>query len=92
MSSQVSMVSCADYAYPNVQSAVATCLDRIGGLKRFVKKDQTVLIKPNLLSAKDPSRAITTHPSLVRAVTELVQELGAVPILGDSPGGVDRGI
>ncbi|MGB2980988.1 MAG: DUF362 domain-containing protein, partial [Candidatus Zixiibacteriota bacterium] len=62
------------------------------GLERFVKKDQTVLIKPNLLSAKDPSRAITTHPSVVRAVTEQVQELGAVPILGDSPGGVDRGI
>jgi len=86
------MVSCADYAYPNVQSAVASCLDRLGGLKRFVKKDQTVLIKPNLLSAKDPSRAITTHPAVVRAVTEQVQELGAVPILGDSPGGVDRGI
>jgi uncharacterized protein (DUF362 family)/Pyruvate/2-oxoacid:ferredoxin oxidoreductase delta subunit len=86
------MVSCADYAYPNVQSAVRTCFDRIGGLKRFVKKDQAVLIKPNLLSAKDPSRAITTHPSVVRAVTEQVQELGAVPILGDSPGGVDRGI
>jgi uncharacterized protein (DUF362 family)/Pyruvate/2-oxoacid:ferredoxin oxidoreductase delta subunit len=57
-----------------------------------VKKGQTVLIKPNLLSAKDPSRAITTHPSVVRAVTEEVQRLGATPILGDSPGGVDRGI
>ncbi len=92
MSSRVSMVSCADYAYPNVRSAVRACFDRIGGLERFVKKDQTVLIKPNLLSAKDPSRAITTHPSVVRVVTELVQELGATPILGDSPGGVDRGI
>jgi len=92
MSSQVSITSCADYDPPNVRSAIKACLERIGGLQRFVKRDQTVLIKPNLLSAKDPSRAITTHPSVVQAVTEMVQELGAVPILGDSPGGVDRGI
>ncbi len=92
MSSQVSITSCSDYTYPHVQSAVKTCLDNIGGLERFVKKDQRVLIKPNLLSAKDPSRAITTHPAVVQAVTEQVQRLGAVPILGDSPGGVDRGI
>jgi uncharacterized protein (DUF362 family)/Pyruvate/2-oxoacid:ferredoxin oxidoreductase delta subunit len=92
MSSQVSIVRCDDYTYSNVQTAVKTCFDHLGGLERFVKKDQRVLIKPNLLSAKDPSRAITTHPAVVRAVTELVQKLGAVPILGDSPGGVDRGI
>jgi uncharacterized protein (DUF362 family)/Pyruvate/2-oxoacid:ferredoxin oxidoreductase delta subunit len=92
MSSQVSITSCGDYTYSHVQSAVKTCLDHIGGLERFVKKDQRVLIKPNLLSAKDPSRAITTHPAVVQAVTEQVQKLGAFPILGDSPGGVDRGI
>jgi uncharacterized protein (DUF362 family)/Pyruvate/2-oxoacid:ferredoxin oxidoreductase delta subunit len=92
MSSQVSIECCVDYTYSNVQTAVRRCFDHLGGLHRFVKRDQTVLVKPNLLSAKDPSRAITTHPSVVRAVTEEVQRLGAVPILGDSPGGVDRGI
>lgn len=92
MISQVSVVVCDDYTYPNVQSAVRTSFGNLGGLSRFVKKDQKVLVKPNLLSAKDPSRAITTHPAVVRAVVEEVQKLGAVPILGDSPGGVDRGI
>ncbi len=92
MNIPVSVVRCDDYTYPNVHRAVQTCFDHLGGLKRFVRKDQKVLIKPNLLSAKDPSRAITTHPMVVRAVTEQVQNLGAVPILGDSPGGVDRGI
>lgn len=92
MNSQVSIVKCDDYTYENVQRAVKTCFDHLGGLERLVKKDQKVLIKPNLLSAKDPSRAITTHPSVVRAVVEEVQRLGAFPILGDSPGGVDRGI
>ncbi|NIN01733.1 MAG: DUF362 domain-containing protein [candidate division Zixibacteria bacterium] len=92
MISQVSVVVCDDYTYPNVQSAVRASFGNLGGLGRFVKKDQKVLVKPNLLSAKDPSRAITTHPAVVRAVVEEVQKLGAVPILGDSPGGVDRGI
>ena len=92
MNSQVSIVRCDDYTYYKVQVAVKTSFDYLGGLDKFVKKDQKVLIKPNLLSAKDPSRAITTHPSVVRAVVEEVQKLGAFPILGDSPGGVDRGI
>jgi len=92
MTSQVSIVRCQDYTQSSVQTDVKTCFDHLGGLNRYVKKDQTVLIKPNLLSAKDPSRAITTHPAVVRAVVEQVQKLGAVPILGDSPGGVDRGI
>lgn len=92
MISQVSVVVCDDYTYPNVQSAVRASFGNLGGLGRFVKKDHKVLVKPNLLSAKDPSRAITTHPAVVWAVVEEVQKLGAVPILGDSPGGVDRGI
>jgi uncharacterized protein (DUF362 family)/Pyruvate/2-oxoacid:ferredoxin oxidoreductase delta subunit len=92
MSSQVSIVRCDDYTQSNVDAAVRACFDHLGGLGRLVKKDQRVLVKPNLLSAKDPSRAITTHPAVVRAVTEQVRELGAVPLLGDSPGGVDRGI
>jgi uncharacterized protein (DUF362 family)/Pyruvate/2-oxoacid:ferredoxin oxidoreductase delta subunit len=92
MNSQVSIVRCDDYTYDSVRKAVKTSFDHLGGLARFVKKDQKVLIKPNLLSAKDPSRAITTHPSVVRVVVEEVQKLGALPLLGDSPGGVDRGI
>jgi uncharacterized protein (DUF362 family)/Pyruvate/2-oxoacid:ferredoxin oxidoreductase delta subunit len=90
--SQVSIVRCADYTLDNVRSAVRKSFVHLGELKRFVKKGQRVLIKPNLLSAKDPSRAITTHPSLIQAVVEEVQKIGATPILGDSPGGVERGI
>lgn len=92
MKSQVSIVRCADYTLDNVRSVVKKSFAHLGGLEKFVKKDQRVLIKPNLLSAKDPSRAITTHPSLVQVVVEEVQNIGAVPILGDSPGGVERGI
>jgi uncharacterized protein (DUF362 family)/Pyruvate/2-oxoacid:ferredoxin oxidoreductase delta subunit len=90
--SQVSIARCDDYTLDSVRSTVKKSFAYLGGLEEFVKKDQKVLIKPNLLSAKDPSRAITTHPAIVQAVVEEVQKIGAVPILGDSPGGVERGV
>jgi len=43
-----------------------------------------VLIKPNMLMARKPSRAVTTHPEVVRAVIRLVKEAGARPYVGDS--------
>jgi uncharacterized protein (DUF362 family)/Pyruvate/2-oxoacid:ferredoxin oxidoreductase delta subunit len=56
-----------------------------------VKKGDKVLIKPNLLSSKKPEQAVTTHPALAKAVVQMVQELGGVPVLGDSPGGSNTG-
>ena len=50
-------------------------------------RGKTVLVKPNILSDSYPEKAITTHPSVVRAVIELVKAEGASRILvGDSPG------
>jgi uncharacterized protein (DUF362 family)/Pyruvate/2-oxoacid:ferredoxin oxidoreductase delta subunit len=90
--SKVSIARCVDYTLDNVRSAVKKSFAQMGGLEKFVKKNQSVLVKPNLLSAKDPSRAITTHPAVVQVVIEEVQKIGATPILGDSPGGVERGV
>ena len=48
---------------------------------------KTVLVKPNILSDSYPEKAITTHPSVIRAVVDLLRERGASRILvGDSPG------
>jgi uncharacterized protein (DUF362 family)/Pyruvate/2-oxoacid:ferredoxin oxidoreductase delta subunit len=92
MKSRVSIQRCDDYLIDNVRSAVKRSLENLGGLRNLVKPGDRVLIKPNLLSAKDPSRAITTHPSVVQAVAEEVKALKANPYIGDSPGGADRGV
>ncbi|OGC84238.1 MAG: hypothetical protein A2W07_09385 [candidate division Zixibacteria bacterium RBG_16_43_9] len=92
MKSKVSIERCQDYLLDNVRGAVKKSFDNLGGLHKFVKPGDKVLIKPNLLSAKDPSRAITTHPSVVQAVAEEVLALQAKPYIGDSPGGADRGV
>jgi uncharacterized protein (DUF362 family)/ferredoxin len=44
-----------------------------------------VLLKPNLLYGKSPENAITTHPSIVRGMIQIVREAGGIPFIGDSP-------
>jgi uncharacterized protein (DUF362 family)/Pyruvate/2-oxoacid:ferredoxin oxidoreductase delta subunit len=51
-----------------------------------VKRGDRVLLKPNLLYGKPPEKAVTTHPSVVRGMIEIVREAGGAPSIGDSPG------
>ncbi len=84
---QVAIVKAGSYndeqAYKDIKNAVGL----LGGINRFVKKGNKVLLKPNLLSAKPPEAGITTHPAVIKAVAKLVMEAGAIPFIGDSPGG-----
>lgn len=86
MSTDVSITRCADYAEEKVYRAVKQAVDLLGGMERFVNKGERILIKPNLLAARPTDSAVTTHPSVVKAVIMLVKEAGAVPSVGDSPG------
>jgi uncharacterized protein (DUF362 family)/Pyruvate/2-oxoacid:ferredoxin oxidoreductase delta subunit len=83
---------CPSYDERAVQSALGALLEPLGGMAAFVQPEQKVLLKPNMLSAKDPSRAITTHPIVVEAVAREVRRCGGLPFIGDSPGGAIRGI
>ena len=85
--SKISISQCKSYDIGSVETAVNQCLDHLGGLSKFIKKDDTVLIKPNILLAKKPEEAITTHPAVIEAIIKAVKEVGAVPYVGDSPGG-----
>jgi len=88
----VSIAGCDDYRKDSIIRAVKETLEPFGGIDAFVKPGQRVLLKPNLLSAKSPERAITTHPILVEVVADEVKRAGAVPFIADSPGGAIRGI
>lgn len=83
--STVAISRCNSYDQDEVQRAVREALAALGGLDLFVKPGQTVLLKPNLLGAKPPETAVTTHPAAVEAVANEVIALGATPIIGDSP-------
>ncbi|MFB0507473.1 MAG: DUF362 domain-containing protein [Thermodesulfobacteriota bacterium] len=83
--SKVSIIRCQDYSEKSVLKAVKYAVDLLDGMDAFVKGGDRVLIKPNLLSASDPEKAVTTHPSVVKAVIQLVRDAGGVPMVGDSP-------
>jgi uncharacterized protein (DUF362 family)/Pyruvate/2-oxoacid:ferredoxin oxidoreductase delta subunit len=54
-------------------------------MESFVKRGDKVLLKPNLLSAKTPGQAVTTHPLVVKSVGKLVKDCGGILTIGDSP-------
>lgn len=81
----VAVVRCVDYE--QVEGALRRALELVGGMGQYVQAGQRVVLKPNLLRAMPPEAGVTTHPSVVRAVARLVQEVGATPVIADSPGG-----
>lgn len=90
--SLVSSVTIDSYHPKKLSSALKVLLSPLGGIKKFVKPGKTVLINPNLLSASAPDKAVTTHPELVAAVARACLEIGADVLIGDSPGGIERGL
>jgi uncharacterized protein (DUF362 family)/Pyruvate/2-oxoacid:ferredoxin oxidoreductase delta subunit len=78
-------VSIADYSEKSVLKAVKCAVDLLDGMDAFVRRGDRVLIKPNLLVARGPEKAVTTHPSVVQAIIQLVRDSGGVPVVGDSP-------
>ena len=52
----------------------------LGGMQKFVKKGQTVVIKPNIGWNKTPEYGANTNPDLVRRIIEHCKEAGASKI------------
>ncbi len=84
--SRVSLQKLTTYDPVVTSAAIEMLLQPLGGISAFVKQGQKVLLKPNLLAGKDPDKAVTTHPEIVRAVIKLVQAAGGEVTVGDSPG------
>ena len=55
-----------------------------GGIGRFIKKGEKVLVKPNFLNSKPSSTGATTNLKLLEAVVKAVLKQGATPIIGES--------
>ena len=85
MKSQVSIVKCNSYDTQEVAAAVRKSLDLLGGMSVFIKPQSKVLVKPNLLLAKEPRYCITTHPEVVRATIRILKEIGCEVYIGDGP-------
>lgn len=61
--------------------AAKAAVELLGGMKRFVKKGDRVLIKPNMSFPTPPERASNTHPEVVMQVAAMCREAGASRIM-----------
>jgi uncharacterized protein (DUF362 family) len=60
--------------YPAITRRVITA---VGGMGRYVKPGDTVVVKPNIGWDRSPEQAANTHPAVVRAVVEECLAAGA---------------
>jgi uncharacterized protein (DUF362 family) len=52
-------------------------IESLGGMKSFVKKNQTVVVKPNIGWDTSPERAANTNPLLIKRIVEQCYSAGA---------------
>ena len=85
MGNQVYVVSCADYA--GAEAALRQAIAAMGGMERFVRPGERILLKANLLRPSPPEAAVCTHPAVLGAIAGMVREAGGSALIADSPGG-----
>jgi uncharacterized protein (DUF362 family) len=61
----------------NVEKTIVECLDRLGGIKRFIQPGDEVIVKPNVGFSSRPSLGATTNPDVVATVVRLCRQAGA---------------
>ncbi len=62
-------------------AATKKALEAMGGISRFVRKGQPVVLKPNMSFSRTPEFATTTHPLVVATVAQACVEAGASQVL-----------
>lgn len=83
----VALIPLDTYDQPAVDAALRRGVELLGGIGRFVRPEEKLLLKPNLLSRALPQKAITTHPAVFSALCRLLREEGYQHVsYGDSPG------
>ena len=62
-------------------AAARKAVDALGGMSRFVRKGNRVVLKPNMSFASGPDRASNTHPALVFTIAQMCLEAGAEQVM-----------
>ncbi|HET7841353.1 MAG TPA: DUF362 domain-containing protein [Terriglobia bacterium] len=63
------------------RALVRASLEELGGIKRFVARGETVLVKPNIGWDRTPEQAANTNPEVVAEVVRLCREAGAARVI-----------
>jgi uncharacterized protein (DUF362 family) len=85
MDTTVAVTRCESYEPPAIVEAIARQFDLLGGIEKYVKRGDTVLLKPNFIAPRSRHHATQTHPAVILEVARLLKDIGARPFVGDSP-------
>jgi len=89
-SARVALIHCQNYEPARVAQAIERPVGLLGGIDTFVKRGDSVLIKPNFIAPKSHHRsAAQTHPAVILEVARLLKDYGAKPFIADSPAWAD---
>ncbi len=66
---------------PDRLKSLQAAITALGGIERFVKPGETVVIKPNIAFASSPDLGATTHPDLVAGTVALCRAAGAARVV-----------
>ena len=89
---KVFVARASSYEDEELSRAVEGIAEAAGGWDEVSPPNRPTLLKPNLMAAREPSRAVTTHPAFIRAVAGALRVRGREVIIGDSPAGAVKGI
>jgi uncharacterized protein (DUF362 family) len=79
-------VRCEDYEPARVGDAVRRQWELLGGVETFIKRGDTVLLKPNFIAPRSHRHsAAQTHPAVILETARLLKDYGARPFVADSP-------
>lgn len=84
MENKVYVVKCPDYA--RAGEKLAELLALAGGMERYVRTGERLLLKANLLAPAAPEKAVSTHPAVVEAAARQVAAAGGRAVVADCPG------
>jgi uncharacterized protein (DUF362 family) len=81
----VTVTRCIDYSQPKIAEAIATQFKLLGGLEKFIRPGDTVLLKPNFIAPRPRHCATQTDPAVIIETARMLKDFGARPFVGDSP-------
>ena len=66
---------------PSIEKNVRAAIDAMGGMSKFVSKNDVVVIKPNMGFGNAPIKTTTTDPMVVKTIAVMALEAGAKRIM-----------
>lgn len=90
--SRVIIQECKNYETEQIMSKINDAVESLGGWGKYVRANDTVLLKVNLIGPKSSDSGAVTHCEFLRAMIRILKNLGCTVWVGDSSGGAIAGV